>query len=82
VLGGTLVGSLAESAFLTSSDFFPQIPNEYYSILAYLQRENSYFLYYIIKNDWDDSWGLNGYGLINRWNYNICGIMNKAFIEI
>lgn len=39
-------------------------------------------LYYIIKNDWDDSWGLNGYGLLNRWNYNICGIMNNAFIEI
>lgn len=39
-------------------------------------------LYYIIKNDWDVSWGLNGYGLLNRWNYNICGIMNNAFIEI
>ncbi len=39
-------------------------------------------LYYIIKNDWDESWGLNGYGLLNRWNHNICGIMNNAFIEI
>lgn len=39
-------------------------------------------LYYIIKNDWDASWGLNGYGLLNRWNHNICGIMNNAFIEI
>jgi hypothetical protein len=39
-------------------------------------------LYYIIKNDWDTTWGLNGYGLLNRWNHNICGIMNNAFIEV
>jgi hypothetical protein len=39
-------------------------------------------LYYIIKNDWGVSWGLNGYGLLNRWNHNSCGIMNNAFIYI
>ncbi len=39
-------------------------------------------LYYVIKNDWGETWGLNGYALLNRWNSNICGIMNNAYFEV
>ena len=53
-------------------------PNHAVALVGYDTDSNGN-QYYILRNEWGTSWGMNGYMHFARNNNNMCGIADNAF---
>ena len=53
-------------------------PNHAVALVGYDTDSNGN-QYYILRNQWGTSWGMNGYMYFARNNNNMCGIADNAF---
>jgi C1A family cysteine protease len=69
--------SYSSGVFKDPNCYYPN-PNHAVALVGYDTDSNGN-QYYILRNEWGTSWGMNGYMHFARNNNNMCGIADNAF---